>query len=171
MRYVRTLQTVAAMAAVVSFTGVTSANDPCPTCANGVSATLLPKPKCDNQIYPLSEYHYYKRYCGPVISPNATYGHFQTKWRPWDGGTNPNGYATSTETVTAVAPTAPSTVEIPKTPATESTAPKVMPPAVNNKEAIPAPKLKDKGARIDQRFAPGSPVSPGVYLVPVNAGR
>ena len=166
MRYVRTLQTVAALAAVVSFTGVISANDPCPTCAKGVSATLSPKPKCDNQIYPLSEYHYYKRYCGPVISPNATYGHFQTQWRPWDGGTAQAGCATKSETVTSVAPSAP---------ATESTTPKVTPPvappAVNNKEAIPAPKLKDKGMRINQRFAPGSPVSPGVYLVPVDAGR
>ena len=151
MRYVLTIQ-AAALAAVVSLAGAGAANEPCATCGKGVTPTLAPKPACDNKIYPLSEYHYYKRYCGPVISPNATYGVFQTQWRPWDGGTNQSNCATATQT-TQVAPDvlAPAAADAAK-PATPSTLPTIKPetkpmtpPAGPSKETIPAPKPADRG--------------------------
>ena len=178
MRYVLHIQT-AALAAVVALAGVASANDPCPTCGKGVTPTVAPKPACDNKISPLSEYHYYKRYCGPVISPNATYGVFQTQWRPWDGGTNQTAAcATSTTSETPVAPTP--KADAPKVPASVSPTPNNLPnvkpevkpvtppPADSNKEPIPAPKPAERGKGLLKRFGTAALISPGVYLIPAN---
>lgn len=181
MRIVRLLQTVASFAAVCSFSGTVLANEPCPTCAKGVTPTLAPKPVCDNKIYPLSEYHYYKRYCGPVISPNATYGFHPNQWRPWDGGTAQAGCAAPATVAAPVATTPAPVAETPKAPepikpTTPEAMPKIKPvepsaPPATNKETIPSPRPKDKGSRVSQQFAPGSPVSPGVYLMPASSGR
>ena len=167
----------AALAAVVSLAGAGAANEPCATCGKGVTPTLAPKPACDNKIYPLSEYHYYKRYCGPVISPNATYGVFQTQWRPWDGGTAQVGCAIASSS-TPVAPLAPA-VEVPRdnipSAPTPGTLPNVKPetkpmnpPAGPSKETIPAPKPADRGKGTLKRFGTAAPISPGVYLIPTN---
>jgi hypothetical protein len=177
MRTVQYLRAAAAIAAAVSLAGAAVAADPCPTCANGVSATLPPKPKCDNQIYPLSEHHYYKRYCGPVISPNATYGHFTTQWRPWDGGTAHAACAAPAVAAPAGAGSLPApAAPKPAGPETPGTLPNVtppvtpvVPPAGAGKETIPAPAPKPaekKGLlRRIGALPPSTLLSPGVSLV------
>ena len=167
MRNVMTIS-AAAFAAVISLAASVSANEPCKTCGNGVTPTLAPKPVCDNKIYPLSEYHYYKRYCGPVISPNATYGHFQTQWRPWDGGqVNQHANCATAPKVEApaAAPAAPAVVA-PVAPETKTApAPLKVTPPTTGKESIPAPS-PSKGSL--NRIGAAGPVSPGVYLLPNN---
>lgn len=182
MRTVLFLRAAATIAAAVSLAGAAVATDPCPTCANGVSPTLRPKPKCDNQIYPLSEFHYYHRYCGPVISPNATYGLHTTQWRPWDGGTTQAGCAATAMPADAPAPsnalpTPTAEKTKPATPEAPAALPKVtppitpvVPPSVPGKESIPAPAPKPaekKGLlRRIGSLPPSTLMSPGVSLVP-----
>ncbi|MFO0936891.1 MAG: hypothetical protein U0798_10295 [Gemmataceae bacterium] len=174
----------AAFAAVISLAASVSANEPCKTCGNGVTPTLAPKPVCDNKIYPLSEYHYYKRYCGPVISPNATYGYFQTQWRPWDGGNlnqNANCAAVNNAAAPALAAPAPApalitptvpeqkkapSTNVPNAPTTPMT-PAPTTPAPRKLESLPSPNPSGGKGRLN-RIGTAGPVSPGVYLLPSN---
>ena len=171
---IRGLATVAVLATLSS---LALANDPCPTCGNGVKNPGPSKPTCDSKIYPLSEWHYIKRYCGPVISPNATYGYHPTQWRAWDGQQNTVSCATPAtmtapiqELPKAETPKAESTkmetpkVESPKT----DTLPKPMNPMIlPGKEVAPKPLDKGKtGLSPAVGLLPAQPVSPGVYLIP-----
>ncbi len=42
------------------------------------------RPGCAVNSYPLSDWAYIRRFCGPTIIPGTCYGHFQTKWRKWE---------------------------------------------------------------------------------------
>jgi hypothetical protein len=41
------------------------------------------QPACATRTYPLSDWNYIRKYCGPTLIPGTCYGHFQTKWRSW----------------------------------------------------------------------------------------
>jgi hypothetical protein len=158
----------AAVIAAVSPFAMANDKNACPACGNGVKNPGPTKPTCDHKIYPLSEWHYIKRYCGPVISPNATYGYFQPQWRAWDGGQTAAGCATPQAAAAAPA------VELPKveTPKDEPAKPDLMPKPVNpmvvpGKEVAPKPADKGKtGLSPVGALTPPQPVSPGVYLLP-----
>ena len=54
------------------------------------------EPYCANNSYPLSDWAYIRKFCGPQLIPGSCYGHFQTKWRKWEdhcpgGSTGANG--------------------------------------------------------------------------------
>ena len=40
-------------------------------------------PHCATKTYPISDWHYISKYCGPTLNPGSCYGHYQTKWRQW----------------------------------------------------------------------------------------
>ncbi len=42
------------------------------------------EPYCANNNFPLSDWNYIRKYCGPTLIPGSCYGHFQTKWRKWE---------------------------------------------------------------------------------------
>ena len=42
------------------------------------------EPACATRTFPLSDWAYIRRFCGPSIIPGSCYGHFQTKWRRWE---------------------------------------------------------------------------------------
>jgi hypothetical protein len=42
------------------------------------------QPACASRSYPLSDWAYIRKYCGPSLIPGSCYGHFQTKWRRWE---------------------------------------------------------------------------------------
>jgi hypothetical protein len=42
------------------------------------------QPYCATKTYPISDWAYIRKYCGPTIIPGTCYGHFQTKWRKWE---------------------------------------------------------------------------------------
>lgn len=42
------------------------------------------QPACATDTYPLSDWAYIRKYCGPTLIPGTCYGHFQTKWRKWE---------------------------------------------------------------------------------------
>jgi len=42
------------------------------------------QPACATRTYPLSDWAYIRKYCGPSLIPGTCYGHFQTKWRRWE---------------------------------------------------------------------------------------
>jgi hypothetical protein len=187
IRGVSSLAMLATLSATLAF-----ANDPCPTCGNGVANPGPSKPTCDYKIYPLSELHYIRRYCKPVISPNATYGYFPTQWRAWDGNqTAAAGCAPTSASVieTPVMDSKPMEVKPeakpevkpetktadpklpdakPMTPEKSPSMPKPMiPPAVPGKEEAPKPMKKDTSIQLPSgHLTPAQPLSPGVYLVP-----
>ena len=54
------------------------------------------EPYCAVNSYPLSDWAYIRKFCGPQLIPGSCYGHFQTKWRKWEdhcpsGTTGANG--------------------------------------------------------------------------------
>lgn len=161
---------IASLAVVATFS---VASDPCPTCANSIRNPQAPKPTCDHKIYPLSELSYIRRYCGPVISPNATYGYFQPQWRAWDGQQTMAGC--SAPGTTAASPSDTKTENkpdsVPSTPPANVDVPKpVNPMLIPGKETAPKPADKGKtGLNPVGGLLPPQPVSPGVYLVPANS--
>ena len=42
------------------------------------------QPLCATRTYPLSDWAYIRKYCGPTLNPGSCYGHYQTKWRKWE---------------------------------------------------------------------------------------
>jgi hypothetical protein len=42
------------------------------------------EPYCAVNSYPLSDWAYIRKFCGPQLIPGSCYGHFQTKWRKWE---------------------------------------------------------------------------------------
>ena len=55
------------------------------------------QPYCATKIYPHSDWHYIKHYCGPSLIPGSCYGHFNTTWRRWEDvcpGWQPNNDST-----------------------------------------------------------------------------
>ena len=42
------------------------------------------EPYCANNSYPLSDWAYIRKFCGPQLIPGSCYGHYQTKWRKWE---------------------------------------------------------------------------------------
>jgi hypothetical protein len=53
------------------------------------------EPYCAVNSYPLSDWAYIRKFCGPQLIPGSCYGHYQTKWRKWEdhcpGGTGADG--------------------------------------------------------------------------------
>jgi hypothetical protein len=43
-----------------------------------------PQPTCDSKIYPLSDWHYIKKFCCPQVCPNVCNGYFPNTWRSWE---------------------------------------------------------------------------------------
>jgi len=48
------------------------------------------EPYCAVNSYPLSDWAYIRKFCGPQLIPGSCYGHYQTKWRKWEDHC-PNG--------------------------------------------------------------------------------
>jgi hypothetical protein len=42
------------------------------------------EPYCAVNSFPLSDWAYIRRFCGPQLIPGSCYGHYQTKWRKWE---------------------------------------------------------------------------------------
>jgi hypothetical protein len=51
------------------------------------------EPYCAVNSFPLSDWAYIRRFCGPQLIPGSCYGHYQTKWRKWEDHC-PNGTGT-----------------------------------------------------------------------------
>ncbi len=84
------------------------------------------QPACANNNFPLSDWAYIRKYCGPTLIPGTPYGHFETKWRKWDdhaGGGCATGAAGIPDGVVVGEP--------------------VVPPAMPVVEPMPAPKPPD----------------------------
>jgi hypothetical protein len=66
------------------------------------------QPYCATKIYPHSDWHYIKHYCGPSLIPDGcsnAYGHFPTTWRKWEDvcpGWQPNNDSTCNRGTCAV---------------------------------------------------------------------
>jgi hypothetical protein len=159
------IRSLMALTAAASLAGLASAQEPCTTCKPPLAKHLHrdkgPVPKCDSDVYPKVEYFYIKRYCGPVISPNATYGYFQTQWRPWDGGTATACVTPQQSTAPAAKPDEPAAI-----PDMKSKTP--MPPPATGKESAPAPKSGSGRTTLSPvgSIASPEPVSPGVIIRP-----
>ncbi len=41
-------------------------------------------PLCATKTYPISDWHYIRKYCGPTLNPGTCYGYYPTKWRKWE---------------------------------------------------------------------------------------
>lgn len=41
-------------------------------------------PLCATKAYPLSDWKFISKYCGPTLNPGTCYGYYPTKWRRWE---------------------------------------------------------------------------------------
>ena len=41
-------------------------------------------PHCATKTYPISDWKYISKYCGPTLNPGTCYGYYPTKWRRWE---------------------------------------------------------------------------------------
>lgn len=107
-----------------------------------------PQPSCDSKIYPLSDAHYIKQFCGPQICPGACFGYFPNTWRSWDAACG-----TPTQAVTSVSTPPAQTAPAPgKAPANPMPMPMTPPPGSTDK--LPGETAAPKTDKRDQ-----SPVS------------
>ncbi|HEY2785842.1 MAG TPA: hypothetical protein VGJ05_12810 [Fimbriiglobus sp.] len=122
-----------------------------------------PKPTCDSKVYPRSDSHYIKQFCGPQICTNACFGYFPTQWRSWDAAC---GNPTPVAAKVAVQPVFSQPEPIPTKPKDEQSAPAPVPaeippanvPNTNSSNAIEPPKVTVPAA--DPKLVPTKPTVP-----------
>ena len=83
------------------------------------------EPQCAVNSYPLSDWAYIRKFCGPQLIPGSCYGHFQTKWRKWEdhcpaGGTA-TGEACAPGAIYGAEPMIVPSLQVPVTPTVPST--------------------------------------------------
>lgn len=120
------------------------------------------QPACANNNFPLSDWAYIRKYCGPTLIPGTPYGHFQTKWRKWEdhaGGCAtgvPDGVVIGDPVVPPPAPPVAESMPAPNVPLT---APNPLPKTGDAKPADPAapPKLPTIPKQVNAEV-PAAPV-------------
>ena len=129
------------------------------------------QPACAVNSFPLSDWAYIRRYCGPTLIPGTCYGHFQTKWRKWeDHCPQQAGAAGCAPTGVPVFDSPPATYAPPTPPASQPLpAPQLMPPAKTDdpkkvddpkKPVDPDEPKKPKTAESSSLFSPALPEFP-----------
>ncbi len=110
------------------------------------------QPACAVNSFPLSDWLYIRRFCGPTILPGTCYGHFQTKWRKWeDHCPQQAGAAGCAPTGVPVFDSPPATYPSSQPLAT----PQLMPPAKTDD-----PKKADDPKKVDDPKKPVDPDEP-----------
>lgn len=106
------------------------------------------EPYCATKTYPISDWAFIRKYCGPTIIPGSCYGHFETKWRKWEDHCPGNGGLDCAPTPGGVTNQAP--IAQPITPA----------PA--DPMATPATPMKPSGTQLETPMTPNQvdPVAP-----------
>ncbi len=107
------------------------------------------QPLCASRTYPISDWAYIRKYCGPTLNPGTCYGHYPTKWRRWEeacpqyaAGNSAAVYTGATPGLMGIPPMAqPLTPEVPSTPV-PAPLPPVPSPLPPNKETAPNPVPK-----------------------------
>lgn len=135
------------------------------------------QPACAVNSYPLSDWAYIRKYCGPTVIPGTCYGHFQTKWRKWEDhcptgavGCDP---ASALPSVQAVPLTVlPPTVQPPTAPSVILPPPVPLPPPPLPLPKADEPKKDLPKVDIPKTEAPDEPKKPktadlGVQLPPI----
>ena len=130
------------------------------------------QPACAVNSYPLSDWAYIRRFCGPTLIPGTCYGHFQTKWRKWeDHCPQQAGAAGCAPTGGVPVFDSPPATYAPLTPPASQPlpAPQLMPPAKTDdpkkvddpkKPADPDEPRKPKTANSSSLFSPALPEFP-----------
>lgn len=115
------------------------------------------QPACANSNFPLSDWAYIRRFCGPTVIPGSCYGHFQTKWRRWE------------DHCAQPAPQPPVPVAVPISMPVFTVSPTDVPPTPPVMPKPDAPKVEEP-----MKKAPDEPMKPktgdpGLLLSPVPA--
>ena len=122
------------------------------------------EPYCAVNSYPLSDWAYIRKFCGPQLIPGSCYGHYQTKWRKWEDHC-PGGKASDgTCTPSAMPINAPYEQPIIMTPQPGTTLGEPRPVEVPK---VDMPKLDQP--RVMPMPVPVLPANPGKPPLPANS--
>ena len=151
-------------------------------------------PLCATKIYPLSDWAYIRKYCGPTLNPGTCYGYYGTKWRRWEDICPPSPAVTGqpiyletppvmepvpmplpkpTPVPPKTEPMPPKTDPIPKgdfqpeIPAPMSTAPAPLPPSATISATPPVSTVEHGKITVDPSVRPPLKVLPNIVVPPV----
>ena len=123
------------------------------------------QPLCATKTYPISDWAYIRKFCGPTLNPGTCYGYYPTKWRRWEeacptGNGCAAGLSTAMPILVETAPIAPLPTPMP--------AP--IPPA---KDPIPKPDVSQEAAPISVAPAPLPMIgtTPAIPVKPAEHGK
>lgn len=96
-------------------------------------------PLCATKTYPISDWAFIRKYCGPTLNPGTCYGFYPTKWRRWEEAC-PKGAAGCGTNANANSVAEPMPMLHPVAPPQSTPIPAPMPiPPAKEPEPIPAP--------------------------------
>lgn len=112
-------------------------------------------PRCATKTYPISDWKYISKYCGPTLNPGTCYGFSPTKWRRWDEAC-PTGIGCA-----GILPSA-SPIIVKTAPSAPMPMPAPIPPAKD-----PSPNVPQEAASISVAPAP----LPMIGAIPAEHGK
>lgn len=126
-------------------------------------------PRCATKTYPISDWKYISKYCGPTLNPGTSYGFSPTKWRRWDEACPTGiGYAailpSTSPIIVETAPTTPMPMPTPSTPL-----PMPMPAPISPAKD-PIPNVSQEAASISVAPAP-LPMIGVIPVIPAEHGK
>ncbi len=122
-------------------------------------------PRCATKTYPISDWKYISKYCGPTLNPGTCYGYYPTKWRRWEEAC-PTGSGCA-----AISPSAmPIIVETAPSAPLPTPMPAPIPPA---KDPIPKSDVSQEAAPISIAPAPLPMIgaTPAIPVKPAEHGK